>query len=79
MSYHLGHIRKGTLGEISKIQEELDEVKDAEAQRCKIMLAVELSDLYGALEAYAKTQGLSMTDLKTMADITARAFRSGRR
>ena len=44
MSYHLTEIAKGVLGELSKIQEELDEVKDAENQQNKIMIGCELSD-----------------------------------
>ena len=33
--YHITEIKKGELGEISKLQEELDELKDAHAQQCK--------------------------------------------
>lgn len=79
MSYHLADIKRGELGKLSKIQEELDECFDAEKQNCKIMLATELSDLYGAVEHYAELQGLTMDDLKSMAHITKRAFDSGRR
>lgn len=79
MGYHLAKIKKGELGKISKIQEELDELKDAEAQGCKIMIAVELSDLFGALRIYAEKQGLSIKDLDTMSRITERAFKSGAR
>lgn len=79
MSYHLTEIAKGVLGELSKIQEELDEVKDAEQQNNKIMIGCELSDLYGALEAYANKFGLSMNDLSIMSEATKRAFDSGRR
>lgn len=79
MGYHLAKIQKGELGKISKIQEELDELKDAEAQGCKIMMSVELSDLYGALKVYAESQGLTMEDLACMARITKRAFDSGAR
>ena len=77
--YHITIIEKGKLGEISKIQEELDEMKDAEKQGCKIMLAVEMADLYGALKVYAELNGFSMEDLKTMSEITERAFKNGRR
>ena len=77
--YHITKIEKGKLGDISKIQEELDELKDAEAQGTKIMIGVELSDLYGAIELYAEKQGLTMEDLKIFSDITKRAFRNGRR
>jgi len=77
--YHLREIRKGELGRLSKIQEELDELKDAEFQFSKIMIHVELADLYGAVEAYAKTYGLTMEDLKLFSDITKRAFENGAR
>lgn len=79
MGYHIAKIKKGKIGEISKIQEELDELKDAVAQDCKIMAAVELSDLYGAIRLYAETQGLTMKDLEKMSQITERAFKSGAR
>lgn len=77
--YHLTDIPKGELGELSKIREELLELQDAEMQECKVMQMVELSDLYGAVEAYASKLGLSMQDLKSFSDITKRAFRNGRR
>lgn len=79
MSYHLTEIAKGVLGELSKIQEELDEVKDAEKQQNKIMIGCELSDLYGAIEAYASKFDLTMEDLKIMSEATKRAFKTGRR
>lgn len=79
MSYHLVPIKKGVLGEASKIQEELDELMDAEVQENKILALVELSDLYGALEAMAITYGVTMDDLKKMSDATKRAFMSGSR
>lgn len=77
--YHIAEIPKGELGKISKIQEELDELKDAIAQGSDIMAAVEMSDLYGALEAFAETQGYSMDDLRKFSFITKRAFINGRR
>lgn len=77
MGYHIAKIKKGILGDISKVQEELDEFVDAKNQNCKIMEMLELSDLYGALEAVAKGYGLTMQDLKSMSDITKRAFISG--
>lgn len=79
MGYHLKKIKKGKLGEISKVQEELHEYEDAMEQGCKIMAVVELSDLYGALEAVAKNHNLTMADLAKMASITSRAFESGHR
>lgn len=78
--YHLTPIAKGKLGELSKIIEEVEELRDAEAQRCKIMQAVELADLYGAIEHYARQQlNLTMEDVITMTRITERAFKNGRR
>ena len=77
--YHLTKIPKGELGKLSKIQEELLELQDAEMQECKVMQLVELSDLYGAVEAYASQLGATMADLKCFSDITKRAFHNGRR
>ena len=77
--YHLINIEKGIIGNISKIEEELNELKDAESQNSKIMIMVELSDLYGAIEAYCFKQGISMEDLKIFSDITKRAFKNGSR
>lgn len=77
--YHLRPIPKGVLGEISKIREELEELEDAAAQGIVILEIVELADLYGALRARAEALGLRMADLEAMADVTARAFRNGRR
>lgn len=79
--YHLTHIPKGEVGEISKIQEELHELVDAAAQNVKVMELVELSDLVGAVEAYLERHhpGTTLDDLRAMSDVTRRAFRSGRR
>jgi hypothetical protein len=70
--YHIAVIEKGTLGDISKIQEELDELKDARQQGVKIMELVELSDLIGAVEAYlAKNHPeTTLTDLIAMSTVT---------
>jgi hypothetical protein len=79
MGYHIRKIEKGVIGQVSKVREELEEYEDAMEQGSKIMAAVELSDAYGALEALAATQGLSMADLALMSNITVRAFRDGSR
>ena len=79
IGYHTNQIAKGKYGEISKIQEELDELVDAKSQNSKIMMGVELSDLYGALEEVAIKLGYTMEDLKIFSDITKRAFKNGRR
>jgi phosphoribosyl-ATP pyrophosphohydrolase len=79
--YHLRYIQQGVLGELSKIREELDELVDAEAQGSKVMVLVELADLYGALELYLKRhfRDISMEDLATFSAITRRAFENGQR
>jgi phosphoribosyl-ATP pyrophosphohydrolase len=79
MGYHTVKIAKGELGKSSKIQEELDELLDAEKQNVKILIHCELADLYGALRAVAETHGLTMKDLEQMIDLTAAAFREGER
>jgi len=79
IGYHLMDIPKGELGKLSKIKEEYMELVDAEKQGSKIMASVELSDLYGAIEAYAETYGYTMDDLKTFSSITKRAFVNGKR
>lgn len=79
--YHLEPITKGTIGEISKIEEELAELKDAVKQKSKVMALVELSDLLGAIQLYLKKHhaDTSIDDLMIMSEITARAFKNGAR
>lgn len=75
--YHISKIKKGELGNISKVIEEINEYKDAKKQNCKIMEIVELRDIYGSLEAVAKSYDISMKDLKKFSKITKRAFKNG--
>ena len=79
--YHLADIQKGTVGEISKILEEVLELDDAHKQSSKIMAQVELSDLYGAINLYMEKYhpDMSFNDLRIMSEITQRAFRNGAR
>ena len=79
LGYHTTKIEKGEIGKISKIFEELYELQDAEKQNCKIMMMVELSDLYGAIEEYSKNMGIDMSDLQSFSNITKRAFINGHR
>ena len=81
MGYHLRKIKKGVFGEISKIEEEIDELKEALEQDNKRMAMCELSDVYGSLEGYLEKHfpDLTMEDLKTMAEATKRAFADGSR
>lgn len=77
--YHLTNIKKGKFGELSKIFEEIEEIKDADKQNAKLMILIELSDLYGAIEGYLKThfKDVSMKDIKKMSKITQRVFKNG--
>ena len=79
--YHVRVIHKGVLGDPSKIIEELEEFRDALDQGAILMALVELSDMIGATEAYLAKHHPSITldDLRTMSDITKRAFVNGRR
>lgn len=78
-SYHKDFIPNGKLGEISKVIEEALEYRDFERQSNKIGCMVELSDIYGALEATAEKYNLTMEDLAAMAKCTKRVFESGGR
>lgn len=79
--YHLTPITRGTIGQLSKIQEELDELKDAETQGVRLMQLVEASDLLGALLCWLEVNhpGTTLEDLRSMHEVTRRAFKSGRR
>lgn len=79
--YHLREIRKGHLGDISKIREELEELEDAHDQGVKVMELVELSDLLGAIDAFLfkHHKGMTIDDLVAMHKVTKRAFENGRR
>ena len=79
--YHLVAIPKGVLGELSKIREELDELADAMAQGSRVMAAVELADVMGAIEAFMDRHlpGTTIEDLLKFSAITRRAFENGRR
>ena len=79
--YHLNNIPKGEIGEISKIQEEVLELEDAFNQGVRVMTLCELSDLYGAMEAFLERyyDDISMDDIKAMSRVTRRAFKSGER
>lgn len=81
--YHLASsvIRSGELGEISQIQEELDELTDAMQQGCRIMALLELSDILGAMELFLEKNfpGFTIDDIRSMQLITRRAFENGAR
>lgn len=79
--YHLTNIPKGTVGESSKLLEEVLELQDAEMQHASIMALVELADLVGSIQLYLEHHhpSTSLSDLITMARITRRAFENGHR
>lgn len=79
MGYHIKAIPKGKFGEFSKIEEEFLEAKDSIDQGNPIMVMMELSDLIGAIEAYAKKHNMTLNDLLKMKDATQRAFEDGTR
>lgn len=80
MSYHLREIKpQGVYGQISKVYEELDEYEESLEQNNRIMALVELSDVYGALEAVVHGHGFDMKDIETMSQATKRAFQVGAR
>lgn len=79
--YHLTTIKKGELGKLSKIQEEVAELADAIEQENPIMVLCELADIIGAVEAYLEMNHPTfyIDDLVTMKDATRRAFKNGHR
>lgn len=79
--YHNQIIPKASAGSFLKILEETEEAKDAYLTKNPIMLLVELADLYGALELFLERDfpNLKMNDIKTMHEVTKRAFQNGRR
>lgn len=79
--YHIREIKKGVLGEASKVMEECEEFMDAVEQDVDIMALVELSDLLGAISAYLDKHhpSITMDDLHKMRETTERAFKNGRR
>ncbi|MFA5489709.1 MAG: hypothetical protein WC284_10880 [Candidimonas sp.] len=73
--WHFKAIKKGTLGELSKIQEELDEAIDAHENNQKVMMLYELCDIIGATEAVAqKYYGLKLIDLIKFVEIKKHAM-----
>lgn len=78
--YHTRHIEKGVLGESSKIFEEYEEFCDALEQKNDIMALLELSDMIGAIEAYAeKKHNVSLKSVLRMMKATKKAFKDGTR
>lgn len=79
MGYHTREIKKGVLGEFSKVREEFEELEDAFEQNDSILVMCELSDLVGAIEEYVKRWGLTLESLKRFSDKTKSAFKENKR
>lgn len=81
MGYHTKQIKKGELGELSKVQEELDELMDAHEQGVQVLCLCEASDLLGALQRYLDKYhpGMTIFELNKMALLTRKAFEDGSR
>lgn len=77
--YHKREIEKGTVGELSKIYEEVEELKDADDQNIELMVLLELSDLVGAVELYLNKHhgSISLEDLISMSRLTQKVFVEG--
>lgn len=77
--YHQANIPRGEFGEVSKIEEEVFELKDALAQNNRIMALLELADLVGAVEGFLEKHypGFTIGDIGTMVAATKRAFQIG--
>ena len=80
MGYHKRVIEKGTIGEFSKVKEEIEELLDAAEQNCAILVICELCDLIGAIEAYSEKEfNLTLDDLIKMKNLTKSSFIEGKR
>ena len=61
--WHNKKIKKGVYGDFSKIEEEIEEAKDALDQKNHLMFLIELSDIIGAIEGVAEKNNLTLEDL----------------
>ena len=77
--YHTVKIKKGELGKLSKIQEELDELRDAEVQGTRIIIHCELPILYGAVSCVCGDLWSDDGRLGAMGDELRDVFQQGRR
>jgi len=79
MGYHKRKIKKGKLGEFSKIKEEFKEFEDAYEQEDVILQLCELSDMIGAIELYVDKFNLSLDDIISFSNKTKEAFKEKKR
>jgi hypothetical protein len=76
--YHTVEIKKGIIGEASKIFEEVEEFRDAVLQNSPILQLCELADLIGAIEAYTESKfNISLDEIILMTKANKQAFVSG--
>lgn len=71
MGYHTKEIKKGILGEWSKIVEETEELEDAYLQDAKLLIFCELSDLMGACILYCKNYNIPLEHIFNIDSIEA--------
>jgi hypothetical protein len=69
-------IKAGVYGEMSKIQEELDEAIDAESQGQTLLLMIELSDIIGAVAGVAEKHGTSLEALVQFSELVRKSRRT---
>lgn len=80
MGYHKRKIKKGKVGEFSKIQEEFEELADAIEQENPVLQLVELTDILGAIDSYSKKMyNIGLSDLVKMTKCTQSSFKDGSR
>ncbi len=80
MGYHKKEIKKGVLGEYSKIKEEFKELTDAVDQGDKVLQLCELTDLIGAIEEFSLNKfNVSLQDLINFSNKPKSAFREKKR
>lgn len=79
--YHKNEIKRGEVGDVSKIREELEELEDAIEQGVRVMQLCELSDIVQAIILNLRRHhaGYTIQDLIQMAEVTERAFADGTR
>lgn len=81
MGYHKREIAKGVYGELSKLEEEIEELKDAIEQDCYILQLNELADIWLAFLGFVRKKypKISINDIAHMAQLTESAFNDGTR
>lgn len=72
MGFHQKEIKKGVYGELSKIEEELQEAYDALEQGQDLMLLIELADMIGAIEGVSKKYGFTIEQLTKFARLRSK-------